>query len=233
MAALEDYISGTSSALFKFAARIMGQQSDEIDHLARHAGLAQGIVRVIEALPRDAARRQLFVPLQTLEQHGSGAEEVFAGKQTPKLRAALDQLIGEARVAFENGVCLASERASRSAAGISAAGAGSPRSPAHVARRRGSVRAPRKIAAPHIMDAVAGIARQRVLIRMMALGDPPISKLNRSRKFLRDSRIPRRNARSLSPVIIGSIRSSWFVATSCNISMRTLPALSRGSACTT
>ena len=29
--------------------------------------------------------------------HGSGMEEVFAGKQTPKLRAALDQLIAEAR----------------------------------------------------------------------------------------------------------------------------------------
>jgi phytoene synthase len=48
-------------------------------------------------LPLDASRRQLFVPLQLLEQHGSGMEEVFAGKQTPKLRAALDQLIGEAR----------------------------------------------------------------------------------------------------------------------------------------
>ena len=44
------------------------------------------------ALPLDASRRQLFVPLQLLQQHGSGMEEVFAGKQTPKLRAALDQL---------------------------------------------------------------------------------------------------------------------------------------------
>ena len=52
---------------------------------------------MIAALPRDASRRQLFVPLQLLQQHGCGMEEVFAGKQTPKLRAALDQLIGEAR----------------------------------------------------------------------------------------------------------------------------------------
>ncbi len=49
------------------------------------------------ALPLDASRRQLFVPLQLLESHGSGMEEVFAGKETPKLRAALDQLLGEAR----------------------------------------------------------------------------------------------------------------------------------------
>jgi phytoene synthase len=96
-AALEGYIDETSSALFSLAAAIAGQQSPEIEHLARHAGLAQGIAHVMTALPRDASRRQLFVPLQLLEQHGSGMEEVFAGKETPKLRAALDQLVGEAR----------------------------------------------------------------------------------------------------------------------------------------
>ena len=79
------------------APQSVGRQSDEIEHLARHAGLAQGIAQVIAALPLDASRRQLFVPLQLLQQHGSGMEEVFAGKQTPKLRAALDQLIGEAQ----------------------------------------------------------------------------------------------------------------------------------------
>jgi phytoene synthase len=97
MAALEAYIADTSSALFKLAVRIVGRQSEEIDHLARHAGLAQGMVRVIAALPLDAARRQLFVPLQLLEQHGSGVDEVFAAKETPQLRAALDQVISSAR----------------------------------------------------------------------------------------------------------------------------------------
>jgi len=97
MAALEGYINDTASALFLFAARIAGWQSPEIDHLARHAGLAQGIAQVIASLPFDASRRQLFVPLQVLQQHGSNIEEIFAGKQTPNVRAALDQLIGEAQ----------------------------------------------------------------------------------------------------------------------------------------
>jgi phytoene synthase len=97
MAALEGYIGDTSSALFSLGADIAGHQSAEIEHLARHAGLAQGIVQVIAALPLDASRRQLFVPLQLLEQHGCGIEEVFAGKETPKLRAVLNQLMGEAR----------------------------------------------------------------------------------------------------------------------------------------
>jgi phytoene synthase len=91
MAALEGYINDTSSALFSVGAGIAGPQSDEVEHLARHAGLAQGMTRVLAALPLDASRRQL------LQSHGSSMEEVFAGKWTPKLRAALDQLIGEAR----------------------------------------------------------------------------------------------------------------------------------------
>ena len=97
MAALEGYIDDTSSALFSLAARIAGEASDEIEHLARHAGLAQGIAQVVAALPLDASRRQLFVPVQLLERHGSGMEEVFSGKQNPKLRAAMDQLVDDAR----------------------------------------------------------------------------------------------------------------------------------------
>ncbi len=97
MAALEGYVSETSSALFSLAAQTVARPSEAIDHLARHAGIAQGIVQVITALPLDAARRQLFVPLQLLESHGSGMEEIYAGKQTASTRAAIDQLTGDAQ----------------------------------------------------------------------------------------------------------------------------------------
>src|SRR5882724_451049 len=97
MAALEGYVTDTSAALFSLGARIVARPSEQIDHLARHAGLAQGMAQVIAALPLDAARRQLFLPLQLLQQHGSGMEEVFSGKQTPNARAAIDLLVGDAR----------------------------------------------------------------------------------------------------------------------------------------
>jgi 15-cis-phytoene synthase len=110
MAALEGYINDTSSALFALAARILaGHPSEAIDHLARHAGLAQGIARLIAALPLDASRRQLFVPLQVLQRHGSSMEAVFAGKETPSLRAALDELIGEARAHLKTALTLLPE----------------------------------------------------------------------------------------------------------------------------
>jgi 15-cis-phytoene synthase len=106
MAALEGYINETSSALFSLGGAIAGWQSEDIEHLARHAGLARGMVRVMTALPVDASRRQLFVPLQLLESHGSGMEEVFAGKQTPGMRAALDHLIGEVRAHLRTALAL-------------------------------------------------------------------------------------------------------------------------------
>jgi phytoene synthase len=97
LAALEGYVHETASALFALAARILAPPTAEIEHLARHAGFAEGFVQVVAALPRDAARRQLFLPVQFLQSQGCSMEEVFSGKQTPKLRAAVDQLLDEAR----------------------------------------------------------------------------------------------------------------------------------------
>ena len=106
LAALEGYVADTSSTLFALAARIAAAASAEIDHAARHAGLAQGFTQVIAALPRDAARRQLFVPVQLLAKQGIGVEAIFAAKETPPVRAALDQLIGEARLHLDTALSL-------------------------------------------------------------------------------------------------------------------------------
>jgi phytoene synthase len=98
MAALEGYLNDTSSALFVLAAQIAaGPPSPEVEHLARHAGLAQGLVRVVATLAYDASRRQLFLPQQVLAQHGSDIEEIFAGKFTPRVRGAVEHLLAEAR----------------------------------------------------------------------------------------------------------------------------------------
>ncbi|MDH2381271.1 phytoene/squalene synthase family protein [Bradyrhizobium sp. CER78] len=97
LAALEGYLDATASALFSQATRVVARPSEAIDHLARHAGLAQGMAQVIASLGRDASRQQLFLPLQLLQQHGGSKEEVFAGKPTPNIRAAIDQLADEAQ----------------------------------------------------------------------------------------------------------------------------------------
>ncbi len=62
------------------------------DSLARHAGIAYALAEQLRLFPRHAARRQLFVPLDILQRYGANAEDVFAGKSTPQLRAALAEM---------------------------------------------------------------------------------------------------------------------------------------------
>ena len=106
MAALEGYINDTSSALLSLAAAVMGPPSSEVEHLARHAGLAQGIVQVMASLPLDASQRRLFVPQQMLTKHGCDPEDIFAGKQTPKLRDALGDVLNEAQTHLNTALAL-------------------------------------------------------------------------------------------------------------------------------
>jgi len=106
LAALEGYVNDTSSALLVLAGRIVAPPSAELSHLARHAGLAQGFAQVIGSLPRDASRRQLFLPLQLLQRHGSGMDAVFSGRQTPGVRAAVNELVGEAARHLDTAIAL-------------------------------------------------------------------------------------------------------------------------------
>jgi 15-cis-phytoene synthase len=101
MAALEQYLGDTSCALFSLASRVVGHRSDETDHLVRHAGLAGGIARVIAKVGSDGSRRQAYVPLLLLEQHGVDLEQMFAGRDTPSVRAAIGGLADQARSHLE------------------------------------------------------------------------------------------------------------------------------------
>lgn len=93
LAVLESHFRDTSGMLFVSAARILGDASQAAAHAAEHAGLAQGVTRVVARLPYDSARGQLFVPQDMLVANGSSAAEVFLGKATPGIRGTLDQLI--------------------------------------------------------------------------------------------------------------------------------------------
>ncbi len=94
--ALGSYLDGAVAVLFVLAARILGEHSAEIEHVARHAGQAAGMAEIMAALAVDASRRQLFVPVEMMDKHGVRIEDIFAGVETPMLRAALDQFIDDA-----------------------------------------------------------------------------------------------------------------------------------------
>jgi len=98
LADLESYAGRTSSALFALAAQILRRGNAPVaDNLSRHAGVAYAIAGLLSVFSRHAARRQLYVPIEILQRHGARRDDVFAGKVTPELRAALAEMRLHAR----------------------------------------------------------------------------------------------------------------------------------------
>ncbi len=91
---LEDYASKTSSALFALAAQILGIAAEAA---AEPGGVAYGIMSLLHAFPRHAARRRLYVPAELLARHDVPLHDVFAGCPSRGLTAALSDLRDLAR----------------------------------------------------------------------------------------------------------------------------------------
>ena len=87
----EAYAAKTSSALFQLAAKILDANA-AVDGLAHHAGIAYAFAEQLRLFPRHAARRQLFVPLDILQRYQAQAEDLFGGRTTLPLRAALAEM---------------------------------------------------------------------------------------------------------------------------------------------
>lgn len=94
---LERYCDDTASRLFSLSARILGGTSRMVEHVAHHAGIAQGLLRVIEGLPLHAARRQLYLPREMLNVAGVKEADIFAGLSTPRLQVVIGKLAAEGR----------------------------------------------------------------------------------------------------------------------------------------
>jgi phytoene synthase len=96
VADLDDYATRTSSALITLAVKILC--GSEMADAARQAGIAYAIAALAHALPLHASRAQLYVPLEVLERHGVQASEVYAGRSSRGLNAALAELRDLARI---------------------------------------------------------------------------------------------------------------------------------------
>ncbi len=90
LADLETYARRTSSALFALAGQILAGVA--ADAVAEPAGIGYAIAGLLRAFPLHAARRQLYVPMDLLERHQVRPHDVFAGRSSAGLEAALAEL---------------------------------------------------------------------------------------------------------------------------------------------
>lgn len=106
MAALEAHCRDTSASLYLLRAQILGAAPGDIARLAEHAGIAEGLVDIMLALPRHAARRQLYLPGDLMSVHGVTAEDVFLQQSNAPLTDALAHLRREARSQLEQAMAM-------------------------------------------------------------------------------------------------------------------------------
>jgi 15-cis-phytoene synthase len=95
IADLEAYTRRTSSALVSLAAQVVA--GGGADAVCDPAGVALGITGLMCAFPLHVARRQLYVPTELLDRHHVPPHDVFAGRSSPGLAAALAELRALAR----------------------------------------------------------------------------------------------------------------------------------------
>ena len=106
MAALEAHCHDTSAAMYALRAKVLGASSSDVARVADHAGIAEGLTDVMLALPRHAARRQLYLPGDLMSLQGVIAEEVFLQQGNASLKDALTQLRREARSQLEQALAM-------------------------------------------------------------------------------------------------------------------------------
>ena len=90
---LDLYGEQTAGTIFYLAARILcGRDDPHLSEIARHAGIAFALVRLLAAFGVHAARGSLYVPAETFQRHGARPEDLFAGNVTPEWHNALAEL---------------------------------------------------------------------------------------------------------------------------------------------
>jgi 15-cis-phytoene synthase len=95
VADLETYVRRTSSSLISLAAEVVAGIENE--PVAEPAGLAAGITGMLRAFPYHVARRRLYLPVDILDRHHVHLHDLFAGRSSAGLMAALAELRNLAR----------------------------------------------------------------------------------------------------------------------------------------
>lgn len=90
LADLETYARKTSSALFALSAEILAGVG--VEPVTEPAGIAYALAGMLRAFPVQVSRRQLYLPADLLARHQVRPADIFAGRSSPGLAAALREL---------------------------------------------------------------------------------------------------------------------------------------------
>jgi phytoene synthase len=100
LASLKAYADATSGNLMRLAARILGA-GDDLDRVAREAGIAYAIAGLLRAVPYHAAGRRWMLPTAALRAAGASPESVFAFQASEGLAAVFGEMSAVAHAHLE------------------------------------------------------------------------------------------------------------------------------------
>ena len=90
LADLKDHARKTDALLFSLGAQILCGL--DLPTVAEPAGVAFAIAAMLRALPLNAARRQIYLPLDLLQRHRVDTRDLYAGRSSGGLKAACAEL---------------------------------------------------------------------------------------------------------------------------------------------
>jgi phytoene synthase len=92
LAALGAYAAGTAGLLAEMTLDILGVADAAAREAARHVGQAVAGVDILRAVPTHAARRHLYLPVESVKAAGLEAESVFGGRAPGALRRVVAEV---------------------------------------------------------------------------------------------------------------------------------------------
>lgn len=86
LSALDNYAEYSASSVLYLTLESLNIRTVDADHAASHVGRAQGIVTLLRAIPYNAKRQQVYVPIELLVKHKVSQNDFIRGIEDTKMK---------------------------------------------------------------------------------------------------------------------------------------------------
>lgn len=101
LSSVEDYAENSVSSVLYLTLECLGVRSVHADHAASHLGRAQGIVTLIRAVPFNAKRNRVMIPIELLIKHKVSQNDLLRGVSDSRVKDLTFDLASTANVHIE------------------------------------------------------------------------------------------------------------------------------------
>ena len=101
LAALETYSENSVSSLLYLVLECMNFRDVNADHAASHIGRAQGLITLLRAIPYNASKQRVYVPLDLLVKHNVSQQNIIRGSSGKNVKDLVFDIASTANIHLE------------------------------------------------------------------------------------------------------------------------------------